>query len=80
MEHATNKDGIAEHVGEWVGILFVFIILYAGLMTTLFIQLESNHGQFERLEAIEFRLDCPEHRQALTFDDEFVCLEIEDES
>ena len=78
MEHATDKEGKAEHAGEWAGIFLVFIILIVFVMVTQTIQLESNRGQFERLEAIEFQMSCPEDRHALNVDGDFVCL-VDDE-
>ena len=80
MDHATDKEGKAEHFGEQFFTFIVFAVLALGLLATSIIQSESNAGQFDRLEAIEFRLDCPEHRQALDVDDELVCLVEEDES
>lgn len=73
MEHATDKDGKAEHPSEWVGIFFVFVLLVVATFTMLAVQQGSNQGQFERLEAIEFQLSCPEHQRFVNVGGEFFC-------
>ncbi len=73
MEHATGKDGKAEHPGEWIGIFLVFVLLVVATIALMAVQQESSQGQFERLEAIEFQLSCPEHQQFVNVDGEFFC-------
>ncbi len=73
MEHATGKDGKAEHPGEWTAIFLVFALLVVATMAILRLQQESSRGQFERLEAIEFQLSCLEHQQFVNVDGEFFC-------
>lgn len=73
MEHATSKDGKAEHPGEWGAIFIVFVLLVVATIVLLGVQQGSSRGQFERLEAIEFQLSCPEHQRFVNVDGEFFC-------
>ncbi len=80
INHAPDNEDKADHPGEWIGIIIVFVVLAFGMLVSALIQMDSNHGQFERLEAIEFRLDCPEHLQFVNVDDELFCASDREET
>ena len=76
IEHPHDKESTT-HNGEQLGIIFLFVLVLVLFCITMVMSLNSNTGQAERLDAIEFQLGCEEHQRFINVDGELFCKETE---